>query len=85
MSLLAYLGPETMLPMTSVLAGILGFIMMFGRKALELVMGLFGQKKAVAPPRNRARGHRPTTSRTVGASMRPAATDPDDADEAQGV
>jgi hypothetical protein len=29
----AYLGPETMLPMTSVVAGIAGFAMMFGRNA----------------------------------------------------
>ena len=29
----AYLGPETMLPMTSVVAGIVGFLMMFGRNA----------------------------------------------------
>jgi hypothetical protein len=27
----AYLGPETMLPMTSVVAGVVGFLMMFGR------------------------------------------------------
>lgn len=29
----AYLGPETMLPMTSVLAGMAGLMMMFGRNA----------------------------------------------------
>jgi hypothetical protein len=29
----AYLGPETMLPMTSVVAGVVGFLMMFGRNA----------------------------------------------------
>jgi hypothetical protein len=29
----AYLGPETMLPMTSVVAGVVGFVMMFGRRA----------------------------------------------------
>jgi hypothetical protein len=27
----AYLGPETMLPMTSIVAGVVGFVMMFGR------------------------------------------------------
>ena len=67
MSLLAYLGPETMLPMTSVLAGILGFVMMFGRKAYELTIGLFRKKPVAMAPKTRARGHRPTTSRSVGA------------------
>ena len=62
---LAYLGPETMLPMTSVVAGIVGFFMMFGRKAVEMVVKLFRSKTAPVAPKTRARGHRPTTSRSV--------------------
>jgi len=62
--MLAYLGPETMLPVTSVLAGVLGFVMMFGRKAFHLVLGLF-RKKSTTAPTTRARGPRPTTSRAA--------------------
>lgn len=38
--LVAYLGPETMLPMTSVIAGIVGVVLMLGRQTLSLLMGL---------------------------------------------
>jgi hypothetical protein len=38
-TILAYLGPETMLPMTSVVAGVAGFLMMFGRNAWRLASG----------------------------------------------
>ena len=65
MTMLAYLGPETMLPMTSVLAGVVGFFMMFGRKVLDLILGLFRKKSVPVAPKTRARGHRPTTSRTA--------------------
>ena len=61
--LLAYLGPETMLPMTSVVAGVAGFFMMFGRKAVEMAMGIFRPKAPKVAIKTRARGHRPTTSR----------------------
>jgi len=65
MIVLAYLGPETMLPMTSAIAGIVGFLLMFGRKALELVSRVFRRKPATVAPITRAKGHRPTASRTV--------------------
>lgn len=65
MTVLAYLGPETMLPMTSVIAGALGFFMMFGRKAIDLARAPFRKKPAVVAPKTRARGHRPATSRNV--------------------
>lgn len=68
MFLLAYLGPETMLPMTSVVAGVAGFLMMFGRKAIEIVVGVFRRKPTVVALKTRARGHRPTGSRTVAGS-----------------
>ena len=37
-AILAYLGPETMLPMTSVVAGVAGVLMMFGRTSLRWVL-----------------------------------------------
>ena len=39
--LVAYLGPETMLPMTSVIAGIVGVVLMLGRNTWGLILGLF--------------------------------------------
>jgi hypothetical protein len=38
-TILAYLGPETMLPMTSVVAGAAGVLMMFGRSSLRWFTG----------------------------------------------
>jgi hypothetical protein len=35
--ILAYFGPETVLPMTSVVATVVGVFMMFGRNTLRLV------------------------------------------------
>ena len=72
MNVLAYLGPETMLPMTSVLAGVLGFIMMFGRKVFDFTVGLFRKQPVSVAPKTRARGQRPSTSRPVD-SMSPRA------------
>jgi len=37
--LLAYFGPETVLPVTSALAGIAGFFLMFGRVAVAFCKG----------------------------------------------
>ena len=70
--LLAYLGPETMLPMTSVLAGVVGFLMMFGRKLVEVVTSVFRRKAKPVTPQTRARGHRPTTSRSMTPTRRSA-------------
>ncbi len=51
----AYLGPETMLPMTSLLAGAAGVVMMFGRSTLRWCKGMFrrlsGASKATPPTR----------------------------------
>ncbi len=65
MTILGYLGPETMLPMTSVIAGIVGFVMMFGRKAFGLALRPFRREPAAVAPKTRARGRRPTSSRAV--------------------
>jgi hypothetical protein len=45
-AILAYLGPETMLPMTSVVAGVAGVLMMFGRSSHRWVMRSL---RAIAP------------------------------------
>ena len=45
--LLAYIGPETMLPLTSVLAGVMGVAMMFGRNVLRGIGRIFRR-----PPRS---------------------------------
>ncbi len=37
--LFAYVGPETMLPLASILAGVVGVLLMFGRSVL-----MFGRK-----------------------------------------
>jgi hypothetical protein len=37
----AYMGPETVLPMTSCLAAAAGVVLMFGRSVCRLVLGLF--------------------------------------------
>jgi hypothetical protein len=34
---LAYFGPETMMPLTSIVAAVVGIFMMFGRNSLRLV------------------------------------------------
>lgn len=75
---LAYLGPETMLPMTSVVAGILGFLMMFGRRAVELTKALFRRKSASVPLKTRARGQRPTSSRAATPSAQRSASNESD-------
>ncbi len=38
--ILAYVGPETILPMTSVIAGVVGIALMLGRGSLRYVMGV---------------------------------------------
>jgi hypothetical protein len=51
----AYLGPETMLPMTSVVAGAAGLVMMFGRSSVRWLVGTYRRfapaSKTVAPSR----------------------------------
>ncbi len=39
----AYLGPETMLPMTSVVAGVVGVLMMLGRNSWLWARGIYQQ------------------------------------------
>jgi hypothetical protein len=48
----AYLSPETFLPVTSALAGVVGFVLMFGRMTLRFVAGLFSGKRR--QPQSRA-------------------------------
>lgn len=44
----AYFGPETMLPVTSVVATVVGLVMMFGRVALRLSTTAF--RRAILRP-----------------------------------
>ena len=37
----AYAGPETLLPMTSVVAAVAGVVLMLGRSSLRYLMGVF--------------------------------------------
>jgi hypothetical protein len=61
MLLFAYFGPETVLPVTSILATIAGLAMMFGRHTLRLIMScgrliLTGRSKARIPANSAYRG-----------------------------
>jgi len=49
----AYVGPETLLPMTSVVAGVVGIFLMLGRGSLRYVMGVL---QAVRRPGRVLRG-----------------------------
>jgi hypothetical protein len=50
--LFAYFGPETLLPMTSVVATVVGIVLMFGRNAFRLAARLvFRPAQTFAPPR----------------------------------
>ena len=66
--LFAYFGPDAMLPLTSVLATIVGVVLMFGRQAIQIPIAVgrklvrsvgFGPRRAKSPPGNLdARYHR---------------------------
>ena len=58
-TVLAYLGPETMLPMTSIIAGAAGVLMMFGRNSLRwcsaMFRGLASERRGNPMPANLSR------------------------------
>ncbi len=60
----AYLGPETMLPLTSVVAGAAGVIMMFGRSSYRWAASLVQRFSSKPEPvsRNRRIGSAPVGS-----------------------
>ena len=60
MGLVAYLGPETMLPMTSVIAGIIGVVLMVGRQTWSMLLGVLRIKGR--GPRATARVKRSATA-----------------------
>lgn len=41
MTLFAYFGPETLMPLTSIIAAAAGVFLMFGRNTLRVITGLF--------------------------------------------
>lgn len=51
--LFAYLGPDTFLPLTSVIAAVVGGLLMFGKAIVAMVKGtlagFFGGRKAEGP------------------------------------
>ena len=60
--LLAYVGPETVLPLTSTLAAVLGVVLMFGRQAGRLVLGAC--RRVVSGRSDRASvPHRPSAAK----------------------
>jgi hypothetical protein len=69
----AYFSPETVLPLTSVLASAVGVVLLFGRTALRLVKGLFriaalrGRRAQAIP-----RPHFEFTSESVVTAPQPA-------------
>ena len=64
--ILAYVGPETLLPMTSIVAGVVGIFLMLGRGSLRYLTGLLqagASTPAVScpgPRRGTSRSDRPT-------------------------
>jgi hypothetical protein len=71
-ALFAYLGPETVLPLTSVVAAVAGVVLMFGRNALRFVahsvrMLIPGRGKTSGRPHfARKRGRDRSPSRSTG-------------------
>ncbi len=58
-SLFAYFGPDTVLPVTSLLATLAGLVVMFGRQMLLIVVGacrlvLSGKVRTTIPDQSRA-------------------------------
>jgi hypothetical protein len=73
--ILAYFGPETFLPLTSIVAAVVGVAMMFGRNTIRFVLYLVGR---IMPGRGAPEGNprrQPGQLRRggVGASRRDAA------------
>lgn len=54
--LFAYFGPETVLPMTSVIATVVGLFMMFGRNTIRF---LFRWRRSSAPAKTAETGRGP--------------------------
>ena len=56
--LFAYLGPETVLPLTSVVAAVTGVVMMFGRNSVRFVIRMFrGRGQSPEPVKPLAQPH----------------------------
>jgi hypothetical protein len=64
MSVFAYLGPETMLPMTSIVAAVIGVVMLSGRATLRMASGMM--RGIIGKARTRSRP--PALSRRIGKS-----------------
>lgn len=68
----AYLGPETMLPMTSIVAGIAGVVLMLGRNSIRWLVAPFRlvASRIIGRLRRkvRSRGSRPVSIKTLRAT-----------------
>ena len=65
----AYFGPETVLPLTSIVAAAVGVVMMFGRNTLRFAL-MFARRASRALAKG-FRGHRPGPKRaTIGGQSR---------------
>jgi hypothetical protein len=61
--ILAYFGPETVLPLTSIVAAAVGVVMMFGRNSLRFAL-MFARRASRFVARG-FRGHRPEPRRAT--------------------
>ncbi len=57
--LLAYFGPETVLPVTSIIATVIGVVMMLGRSSLTWFFGCFKSAVGFCLRRGSSPGSRP--------------------------
>ncbi len=67
--ILAYFGPETVLPMTSIVAAAVGVVMMFGRNSLRFA--LMFARRAFRFVAKGSRGRRPEPNRAALLQGRP--------------
>jgi hypothetical protein len=65
--ILAYFGPETVLPLTSIVAAAVGVVMMFGRNSLRFAL-MFARRASRLVARV-FRGRRPEPRRATGAGQ----------------
>lgn len=63
----AYFGPDNILPMTSIIATVVGFFMMFGRRSLRF-LGSFLVFKSAREPRTSAIGKPHAQAKTASQS-----------------
>jgi hypothetical protein len=77
----AYFGPETMLPFTSILATVVGILMIFGKHSLRLITrSFFGLGLVLGKRRKRDRSTRPLSVPLPHFSVKSGVQSPSEAD-----